>query len=125
MAVDADAQDSLPPTLKPQLDQAAVDQREREHTPKPNPVVQKSTAILTIWAHPSDVATNSVPVTECFPPASKMLGPKDDKAHEQAHPPGPPDRPEHDAKIERFVRDQHRSKQPGGDLVEVAQDGGS
>ncbi|QUC22660.1 uncharacterized protein UV8b_06901 [Ustilaginoidea virens] len=105
MAVDADAQDSLPPTLKPQLDQAAVDQREREHTPKPNPVVQK--------------------ITECFPPASKMLGPKDDKAHEQAHPPGPPDRPEHDAKIERFVRDQHRSKQPGGDLVEVAQDGGS
>lgn len=32
--------------------------------------------------------------------------------------PGPPSRPHHDVQIEEFVRDQHRSKVDGGEMVD-------
>ncbi|KID86889.1 hypothetical protein MGU_06018 [Metarhizium guizhouense ARSEF 977] len=89
--------------FKTQLDKAAVDQRERDQDPKPNPIVEK--------------------IAEFIPAAGKVLAPKEKQpGEEQDEIPGPPDRPHHDDKIEEFVRDQHRSKMPGGDLSAVAQD---
>lgn len=62
-------------------------------------------------------------VAEFIPAAGKVLAPKEKQPGEERDEiPGPPDRPHHDDKIEEFVRDQHRSKMPGGDLSAVAQD---
>lgn len=62
-------------------------------------------------------------VAEFIPAAGKVLAPKEKSPGEERDEiPGPPDRPHHDHKIEEFVRDQHRSKMPGGDLSAVAQD---
>ena len=49
------------------------------------------------------------------PSVGKVLGieKKEESAPEDPAPaPGPPERPHHDAQIEEFVRDQHRSR-PG------------
>ena len=55
-------------------------------------------------------------VTEYVPAAAKIIGTgARDKAHENAPAqgvPGPPDRPQHDERIEEFIQDQYRSKQP-------------
>ncbi|KAK2591058.1 hypothetical protein QQS21_011254 [Conoideocrella luteorostrata] len=102
MAAENPTSDAPENTFKDQLDKAAVEQRERDQDPKPHPVVEK--------------------ITEFIPAASKILGPKEHPKKDEPQPPGPPERPDHDPKIERFVRDQHRSKQPGGDLTEVTQD---
>ncbi|KAG5950224.1 hypothetical protein E4U53_005352 [Claviceps sorghi] len=80
-------------TFKDQLDKAAVEQREREQPRKPNPVF--------------------------IPAASKVLGPKKPAKEEPPSVSGPPERPDHDPSIETFVRDQHRSKQPGSDADSV------
>ncbi|KZZ98321.1 hypothetical protein AAL_02839 [Moelleriella libera RCEF 2490] len=89
-------------SFKPQLDQAAIDQRNRDADTKPNPIVEK--------------------ITEFIPAASKILAPKEPATKQEAPPvPGPPERPAHDPQIEGFVREQHGSKQPGGDLSSVAQ----
>lgn len=57
-------------------------------------------------------------VTEYIPAAAKILGEskKEPEAKEKADIPGPPDRPDHDHKIEDFVRDQHRSNNGDGIL---------
>ncbi|KAG5919005.1 hypothetical protein E4U42_006631 [Claviceps africana] len=89
-------------TFKDQLDKAAVEQREREQPRKSNPIVEKSTS-----------------VTEFIPAASKILGAKEPPKGEQPSVTGPPERPDHDPSIETFVRDQHRSKQPGADANSV------
>ncbi|KAG6007204.1 hypothetical protein E4U21_006223 [Claviceps maximensis] len=83
-------------TFKDQLDKAAAEQREREQPSEPNPIF--------------------------IPAASKILGTKEQPKKEQPSLPGPPERPVDDASIETFVRDQHRSKQPGGDMSSVAQE---
>ncbi|OAA36290.1 hypothetical protein NOR_07635 [Metarhizium rileyi] len=84
-------------TFKPQLDRAAVDQREREQDSKLNPIVEK--------------------ITEFIPSAGKVLAPLEKpKPKELSEVPGPPERPQHDNKIEDFIRHQHRSTMPGGDL---------
>ncbi|QPG97162.1 hypothetical protein C2857_005889 [Epichloe festucae Fl1] len=87
-------------TFKDQLDKAAIEQREREQSSKRNPIVEK--------------------ITQVIPAASKVLGPKEHHKQE-AHPPGPPERPDHDPSIETFVRDQHKSMPRGieGDLTSV------
>lgn len=58
-------------------------------------------------------------VAEYVPAVASMILPQESRSSsntppstETATPPGPPNRPEHDDKIEDFVRDQHRSK-PG------------
>lgn len=61
-------------------------------------------------------------VTEFIPAASKVLGPKEQPKEERPQIPGPPERPDHDHKIEEFVRDQHRSNMPGGEMNSLAQD---
>jgi hypothetical protein len=48
-----------------------------------------------------------------------MLGGRDKEPERQSAPTrenvsGPPERPEHDAQIEEFIKDQHRSKQVVG-----------
>ena len=58
-------------------------------------------------------------VTEYVPAASKVLGgSKESEPHisTSENIPGPPNRPDHDHKIEDFVRDQHRSKTKDGTL---------
>lgn len=62
-------------------------------------------------------------VTEYVPGAAKILGQKEQAEPEsnREQPPGPPERPHHDHKIEEFVRDQHRSKGEDGDLKAVAE----
>jgi hypothetical protein len=59
-------------------------------------------------------------VTEYIPAVGKVLGTstpkKDTESPEPTDLPGPPERPTHDGSIEEFVRDQHRSKQPGDQL---------
>ncbi|KAM5345037.1 hypothetical protein ACJ41O_010899 [Fusarium nematophilum] len=82
-------------TFKEQLDQAAQDTRDAE-TQKPNPIVEK--------------------ITEYVPAAAKVLPGKQSPDHEEQKPDGPPERPDHDDKIEEFVRDQHRSKGTDGIL---------
>ncbi|KAJ1328996.1 hypothetical protein MN608_05727 [Microdochium nivale] len=59
-------------------------------------------------------------VTEYVPAVGKLLGktsssdPNDSSSDSAAVAPDvPPRRPDHDEHIEEFVRDQHRSKQPG------------
>ncbi|KAG6038516.1 hypothetical protein E4U41_004133 [Claviceps citrina] len=89
-------------SFKDQLDREAVEQREREQPAKANPIVEK--------------------ITQFIPAASKVLGPKGEPQKEERAIPGPPERPDHDPSIETFVRDQHRSKQPGGDFNSVAKE---
>lgn len=53
-------------------------------------------------------------VTDYIPAAAKVLGTEKKEAEEKSPQPrtarGPPERPHHDANIEDFVREQHRSK---------------
>ncbi|KAJ6438304.1 integral membrane [Purpureocillium lavendulum] len=88
-------------SFKEQLDRIAVASREGDAESKPNPIIEK--------------------ITEYIPGASAILGggshqqqqsPEDKKTEI----PGPPNRPDHDDKIEEFVRDQHRSNKGDGDL---------
>ncbi|CEI69069.1 hypothetical protein FVEN_g4164 [Fusarium venenatum] len=76
-------------TFKTQLDKAADNTREMENQ-KPNPIVEK--------------------ITEYIPAAAKVLPTGQSPPKEEDKPPGPPERPHHDHKIEDFVRDQHRSQ---------------
>ncbi|KJZ71885.1 hypothetical protein HIM_08730 [Hirsutella minnesotensis 3608] len=91
--------------FKEQLDRAAIESRQgsRERQ-KPNPIIDK--------------------ITEYIPAAAKILGgPQQQQPAEAApKPPGPPERPDHDHKIEDFVRDQHRSKNDKGLLVTSGND---
>ncbi|GAB0139262.1 hypothetical protein EsDP_00007473 [Epichloe bromicola] len=114
-------------TFKDQLDKAAIEQREREQCSKPNPIVEKSmpprrvptSLALSHRGWPSSSRHQLIlPVTEIIPAASKVLGPKEHH-NQEAHPPGPPERPDHDPSIETFVRDQHKSMPRGieGDLT--------
>ncbi|CAJ0551860.1 Ff.00g058390.m01.CDS01 [Fusarium sp. VM40] len=82
-------------TFKRQLDRAADTTRELENQ-KPNPIVEK--------------------ITEYVPAAAKILPARQSLPKEENHPPGPPQRPHHDDKIEDFVRDQHRSQGVDGIL---------
>jgi hypothetical protein len=110
-----------PETFKAQLDKAAVEQRERDQEPKQNPIVEKSKLECDAgneWAHYVLICL----VSEYIPAVGKVLAPKAQPRKEPAQVPGPPDRPHHDGKIEEFVRDQHTSKMPGGDLDTIAQD---
>ncbi|CAG7565447.1 unnamed protein product [Fusarium equiseti] len=75
--------------FKKQLDKAADETREMENQ-KPNPIVEK--------------------ITEYVPAAAKILPARQSPPKEEDKPPGPPERPHHDHKIEDFVRDQHRSQ---------------
>ncbi|KFH46906.1 hypothetical protein ACRE_022490 [Hapsidospora chrysogenum ATCC 11550] len=89
-------------TFKQQLDRAAEDGRtgaDSQHSSRP--IVDK--------------------ITEYVPGASKVLGggwpipSETDTSHNKSgEVPGPPERPDHDPKIEEFVRDQHRSKADDG-----------
>ncbi|UNI18666.1 hypothetical protein JDV02_004920 [Purpureocillium takamizusanense] len=87
-------------SFKEQLDRIAIASREADHESKPNPIIEK--------------------ITEYIPAASAILGggshqqPQEEKKSTEI--PGPPDRPDHDHKIEEFVRDQHRSNKGDGDL---------
>ncbi|KAG6282030.1 hypothetical protein E4U48_005435 [Claviceps purpurea] len=85
-------------TYKDQLDKAAIEEREREQSSKPNPIVEK--------------------ITEFIPAAAKVLGPKEKVQKEETPVPGPPERPHHDPNIEAFVRDQHKSKEPADDMTD-------
>ncbi|PHH90921.1 hypothetical protein CDD83_2259 [Cordyceps sp. RAO-2017] len=94
-------QQQQPETFKQQLDRAAVESKRNEdgQGERPNPIVEK--------------------IAEYIPAASSMLGvPGTPEPAEQTRPdvPGPPNRPDHDHKIEDFVRDQHRSNTDGGML---------
>ncbi|KFA62151.1 hypothetical protein S40285_01636 [Stachybotrys chlorohalonatus IBT 40285] len=42
--------------------------------------------------------------------ANTIVDKSEEKQESKPQPPGPPERPVHDPKIEEFVRDQHRSK---------------
>lgn len=58
-------------------------------------------------------------VTEYIPAASKILGGSkqtEQETNKSEDVSGPPNRPDHDHKIEDFVRDQHRSKTEDGVL---------
>ncbi|KAG8424569.1 hypothetical protein J3458_001346 [Metarhizium acridum] len=57
--------------FKTQLDRAAVDQRERDQDPKPNPIVEK--------------------IAEFIPAAGKVLEPKEKPREERREIPGPPE----------------------------------
>ncbi|KAH8664127.1 hypothetical protein BX600DRAFT_292491 [Xylariales sp. PMI_506] len=60
-------------------------------------------------------------VTKLMPAAAKILGTgspsngEESAANPSGAVPGPPNRPEHDASIEEFVRDQYRSKKTQDD----------
>ncbi|RGP73537.1 hypothetical protein FSPOR_2119 [Fusarium sporotrichioides] len=88
-------------TFKTQLDKAADNTRERENQ-KPNPIVEKS---KSFGEHSAKV----LPVGQSPP-------------KEEDKPPGPPERPHHDHKIEDFVRDQHRSQGIEGVLGQASND---
>ncbi|KAF4337186.1 hypothetical protein FBEOM_8943 [Fusarium beomiforme] len=88
-------------SFKEQLDKAADNTRELENQ-KPNPVVEK--------------------ITEYVPAAAKILPARQSPSKEDDKPPGPPERPHHDDKIEDFVRDQHRSQGVDGILGESPND---
>ncbi|KAF5552031.1 hypothetical protein FNAPI_7219 [Fusarium napiforme] len=68
-------------SFKEQLDKAADSTRELENR-KPNPVVEK--------------------ITEYVPAAAKILPARQSPPKEEDKPPGPPERPHHDDKIEDF-----------------------
>ncbi|KAH7249925.1 uncharacterized protein BKA55DRAFT_539499 [Fusarium redolens] len=88
-------------SFKEQLDKAADNTRELENQ-KPNPVIEK--------------------ITEYVPAAAKILPARQSPPKEEDKPPGPPERPHHDDKIEDFVRDQHRSQGVDGILGESPND---
>ncbi|KAL4723185.1 hypothetical protein ACLX1H_009675 [Fusarium chlamydosporum] len=88
-------------TFKKQLDEAAENTREMENQ-KPNPIVEK--------------------ITEYVPAAAKVLPARQSPPKEEDKPPGPPERPHHDDKIEDFVRDQHRSQGIEGVLGQASND---
>ncbi|KAF5021513.1 hypothetical protein F66182_6456 [Fusarium sp. NRRL 66182] len=88
-------------TFKDQLDRAATETRELENQ-KPNPIVEK--------------------ITEYVPAAAKILPSGQSPPREEDKPPGPPERPHHDHKIEDFVRDQHRSQGVEGILGNAPND---
>ncbi|KAF9770365.1 hypothetical protein IL306_012098 [Fusarium sp. DS 682] len=88
-------------SFKEQLDKAADNTRELENQ-KPNPVVEK--------------------ITEYVPAAAKILPARQSPPKDEDKPPGPPERPHHDDKIEDFVRDQHRSQGVDGILGESPND---
>ncbi|KAF0640356.1 hypothetical protein NXS19_008724 [Fusarium pseudograminearum] len=88
-------------SFKTQLDNAADNAREMENQ-KPNPVVEK--------------------ITEYVPVAAKVLPARQSPPKEEDKPPGPPERPHHDHKIEDFVRDQHRSQGIEGVLGQASND---
>ncbi|KAG8669166.1 hypothetical protein FPOAC2_08481 [Fusarium poae] len=88
-------------TFKTQLDKAADNTREMENQ-KPNPIVEK--------------------ITEYVPAAAKVLPTAQSPPKEEDKPPGPPERPHHDHKIEDFVRDQHRSQGIEGVLGQASND---
>ncbi|RGP68624.1 hypothetical protein FLONG3_8073 [Fusarium longipes] len=90
-------------TFKTQLDKAADNTRELENQ-KPNPV------------------TDICSVTEYVPAAAKILPARQSPPKEEDRPPGPPERPHHDDKIEDFVRDQHRSQGIEGVLGQASND---
>ncbi|QPC78486.1 hypothetical protein HYE68_009238 [Fusarium pseudograminearum] len=92
-------------SFKTQLDKAADNAREMENQ-KPNPIVEKSNSS----------------VTEYVPVASKVLPARQSPPKEEDKPPGPPERPHHDHKIEDFVRDQHRSQGIEGVLGQASND---
>ncbi|KAH7165844.1 hypothetical protein EDB81DRAFT_780518 [Dactylonectria macrodidyma] len=82
-------------TFKDQLDKAAAERRANLGNQKPNPIVEK--------------------ITEYIPAATKILGSQNDpKQSDTSNVPGPPERPDHDDKIEGFVREQHRSNGDDG-----------
>jgi hypothetical protein len=84
-------------TFKQQLDRAATDTRSQDAN-NINPIVEK--------------------VVEYVPAAAKVLGVnKEPQQETPVEVPGPPNRPDHDPKIEEFVRDQHRSKTDDGTLI--------
>jgi len=94
-------QPAQPETFKQQLDRVAVERRgsPQDNQQQTNPIVEK--------------------ITEYIPAAASLLGTNkqdEDKSTEQKEVPGPPERPDHDHKIEDFVRDQHRSLTDGGAL---------
>ncbi|KAL6849304.1 hypothetical protein ACO1O0_008840 [Amphichorda felina] len=85
--------------FKEQLDRVAEERRSGADNQQTNPIVEK--------------------ITEYVPAASKVLGgSKEFEPHtsNSENTPGPPNRPDHDHKIEDFVRDQHRSKTKDGTL---------
>jgi hypothetical protein len=59
---------------------------------------------------------DSFAVTEYVPAAAKILPGKQSPSRDEVKPEGPPERPDHDDKIEEFVRDQHRSQGTDGIL---------
>lgn len=63
-----------------------------------------------------------VAVTEYVPAAAKILPARQSPPKEEDKPPGPPERPHHDDKIEDFVRDQHRSQGVDGILGDSPND---
>ncbi|CAI6096357.1 unnamed protein product [Clonostachys chloroleuca] len=87
-------------SFKEQLDRVATERREDQQGTNTNPIVEK--------------------ITEFIPAASKILGTgsknTDTSKQEGTDIPGPPHRPDHDDKIEGFIRDQHRSKTEDGEL---------
>ncbi|EQL01561.1 hypothetical protein OCS_02723 [Ophiocordyceps sinensis CO18] len=86
-------------SFKDQLDHVAL-QKKQDGQER-----QSSTLVEKISVSPS--------VTEYMPAASKILGgskpEQQPQETAQSEVPGPPHRPDHDDKIEEFVRDQHRS----------------
>ncbi|KAF5979748.1 hypothetical protein FBULB1_5586 [Fusarium bulbicola] len=88
-------------SFKKQLDKAAESTRDLENQ-KPNPVIEK--------------------ITEYVPAAAKILPARQSPPKEEDKPPGPPERPHHDDKIEDFVRDQHRSQGVDGILGDSPKD---
>ncbi|KAM0285202.1 hypothetical protein ACHAQH_001633 [Verticillium albo-atrum] len=89
-------------TYKDKLDQKAHEARQPDDANKGpmHPIIEK--------------------VVEYIPAAAKVLGdPKAEKEQEEKvneNPPGPPERPIHDDKIEEFLRGQHKSKSEDGIL---------
>ena len=59
-------------------------------------------------------------MSQYVPALGKMLGKEDTQEESTTAPqtsiPGPPERPDHDLQREEFVRDQHRSKKPDGQM---------
>lgn len=88
-------------SFKTQLDKAADNAHEMENQ-KPNLIVEK--------------------ITEYVPAAAKILPARQSPPKEEDKPPGPPERPHHDHKIEDFVRDQHRSQGIEGVLGQASND---
>ncbi|KAI5461491.1 hypothetical protein BGZ63DRAFT_236922 [Mariannaea sp. PMI_226] len=88
MAQDAESDTTASASFKEQLDQAA--QESRSSSTNTNPIIEK--------------------ITEYIPAAAKVLGGESDaNTKNESKIPGPPVRPDHDNKIEEFVRDQHRN----------------